>query len=128
MVLPGGNKWQLLNAQILPLGSDILITGAVRPSVCVFHPKCVRERGRGMRRERGKKLASPTVSPIHKEKDGGGCIPENQVYPYRYSINSVVQLVRDIASREISDKEVQVCASQCFIVLNLLFSTVSAGW
>ncbi len=84
-----------------------------------------------MRRVRRKQLSSPTVSPIPKEKDGGvGCISENQVYPHRYSINSVVQLVRDIASREISDKEVQVCMYLTMLHLNAThqISTVSAVW
>eukprot|EP01084_Bolivina_argentea_P037809 69923_1 len=73
-----------------------------------YCPECVRERGRGVQCKRGKQLASPTASPIHKEKDNGGCIPQKRVYHPRYSISSAVKLVRDIASREISDKEVQL--------------------
>ncbi len=90
------------------------------PFISVFHLKCVRERGRRSQRERVKRLAFPTVSPIHKEKDHGGRKTEKQIYPFRYSVSSVVQLVRDIASREISDKEVQVCGLQCSIYLLIL--------
>ncbi len=84
--------------------------------VCAFHLpacvllKCVRERGRGVRYEREKQLVSPTASPIHKEKGNGSRTPQKRAYRPRYSVRSAVKLVRDISSREISDKEVQVGA------------------